>query len=166
MLIKTSQILTEFGFYNCYMNYDLFINKYYLKEIPGTLINKMPINTRKSNLTKRSYSFLKDDLLDSNSCYENLRNKDGINFRKRTFRSKNEFYIFTDEIYFEIDSACMECKGEINIQKICSDFEKIGKELLWAVCPHCESNIILKMNVKIGTELKEYYKEAKVKILY
>jgi hypothetical protein len=54
----------------------------------------------------------------------------------------------------------MECMNDIDLNNISRDFHNMRRDVLWAVCPHCESNLLPKIGISLGNELNRYHKLA------
>jgi hypothetical protein len=52
----------------------------------------------------------------------------------------------------------MECTKDIDINNLSRDFRNMRRDILWAVCPHCEVNFLPKIGVHLGNELNKYNK--------
>lgn len=76
-------------------------------------------------------------------------------FRARTLKNKYESYVISDEVKFYAYENCIECSENLNLEKLCKDFDKMKKDVCWALCPHCERYILPKMNIKLGLEINE-----------
>lgn len=76
-------------------------------------------------------------------------------FRARTLKNKYESYAVSGEVKFYAFENCIECSENLNLEKLCKDFDKMKKDVCWAKCPHCENYILPKMNIKLGLEINE-----------
>ena len=81
---------------------------------------------------------------------------DKKNFRKRTFKTKYNQNIFTEDIVFYAFDTCIECENSIiNLETLCKDFKKMSKELMWCECPSCGGSMLPKLNIQFGREINK-----------
>ena len=73
---------------------------------------------------------------------------------KRTFHSMKEGFLLGDKVIFYSKQACPECDKEMNIADLSLNFKNTKKDIVWAKCPFCGQNIIPKLGVLLGSELK------------
>ena len=96
----------------------------------------------------------KNDINEDVNSYIFLGKKEEkSNFQRRTFKSTNDINIIGDNIYFDFFQECPECSRIINIKNICKNYKKMRKELLWAQCPLCFSNIKPQISVTLGNDI-------------
>lgn len=146
MSIKIFELFYKIGKMTNYTSYAFLMRK--LSHPDSKNINvtqkKYSISSRRSNISMIS--------VNSMTYYQPIP----VQYYKRRslLPSNNRFddEEENEEIAFETEETCMECKGIINLVTLSFDFEKIRKELFWAQCPHCSNYIIPKLGVKIGKE--------------
>lgn len=173
MAIKLFEIFYKSGKMRSYAQFSLLINKLSSTKkdtkkhsIMNFFKDKKPsLTSRRSNLSIIApgdihYIEMSDTFIPKMRTISNFGDKYQAN---DTTTSKFEQTVNLDfnliepheEIVFETEKLCMECQGVLNLEALSFDFERMRKELLWAVCPYCQNNIIPKLGVKIGDKNPE-----------
>ena len=83
-----------------------------------------------------------------------IKNIDQKNFRTRTIKSEGlDDDILGEEILFDAFGVCLDCKSDINLEKICNELsiKELDKNNRFKC--KCNSSSIQKLNFRIGTEL-------------
>lgn len=80
-----------------------------------------------------------------------------VKFRERSINTKTEF-LRKFQISFDNEDNCMECNGILNIEILSVNYEKMKKNLFWAVCPNCKNNVVPKLGIDViyGDSQKQY----------
>ena len=82
-----------------------------------------------------------------------------INFSKRTFRSKYNPNILTENIKFYAFDTCVVCQNEknyiINLELISKNLKAMSRDLVWTNCPECKSPFLPKLTVQFGEEINK-----------
>ena len=78
---------------------------------------------------------------------------DKSTFNKRTFLNKyDKPSLINKKLTFDTYFSCIDCGKDINLKKLCQNFEGIKNDILWAPCVHGHYNLP-KIKVKFGLEL-------------
>lgn len=83
---------------------------------------------------------------------------DESKFRSRGLKNKYDYNILHDCVKFYTLDLCIDCENELEIDKFSSDFQKMGREVLWLVCPNpkCRNALLPKIGVKFGAEINSF----------
>ena len=83
-----------------------------------------------------------------------LRSNDSKHFRTRTIKLDGiDDDILGEEILFDAFGVCLDCKGVINLQKICNSLSIKELDKTNRFKCKCNNSCLQKLNFKIGTEL-------------
>ena len=97
---------------------------------------------------------IKDNL--QNAFKDELKTKvSNAGFRRRTFKSKYYGNILTDDIMFFAFDICNNCQKEIDLEIVSKNFKEMDRELQWAKCPECGTQILPKINIQFGREINK-----------
>ena len=133
------------------------LNKFHEKRKRRKLYNKI----MEYKLTPDSFIYsivgknIKKNEIDDNINYNIFLGKkeEKNNFQPRTFKSEKDINIIGNNIHFDFFQECPECTRIIDIKNICKNYKKMRKELLWAQCPLCFSNIKPQISVTLGNDI-------------
>ena len=120
-----------------------------LKINPSTFI----YNIISNRLDKEQIKELFDQMKSGKKNSLKYGNHDKSKFNTRTFLSElDKPSLINKKLNFEIYFSCIECGEDINLLKLCQDFEGIKNDILWAPCPKGHYNLP-KIKVNFGLEL-------------
>ena len=77
------------------------------------------------------------------------------NFTRRTFRSKYQPNIFTENIKFYAFDTCIICQQIINLEAISLNLKDMNRDLSWTFCPKCKETLLPKLTVQFGEEINK-----------
>ena len=77
------------------------------------------------------------------------------NFTRRTFRSKYQPNIFTENIKFYAFDTCIICQQIINLEAISLNLKDMNRDLSWTFCPQCKETLLPKLTVQFGEEINK-----------
>ena len=78
-----------------------------------------------------------------------------IKFSRRTFKSKYNPNILTENIKFYAFDSCIVCQKDINLELISKNLKEMNKDLIWTKCPKCEQPLLPKLTVQFGEEINK-----------
>ena len=97
---------------------------------------------------------IKDNL--QNAFKDELKTQvSNVGFRKRTFKSKYYGNVLSDDIMFFAFDVCNNCQEEIDLEIVSKNFKAMDRELQWAKCPKCNTQILPKITVQFGREINK-----------
>ena len=78
-------------------------------------------------------------------------------FKKRSFRTKDNKYILSEDIIFLAFDNCPKCKKEIDLEQKSKDFKNMGRDLRWVKCgdSNCGLNFLPKLTLEFGKEINK-----------
>ena len=89
-----------------------------------------------------------------NSMPFTTKNIDYKNFRTRSIKIPEiDDNILGEEILFDTLGACLDCKSDINLEKICRDLSVQELDKINRFKCRCKNSSLQKLNFKIGTEI-------------
>ena len=110
--------------------------------------NKYSESLKESKSIRSSMHYIR------NSMSYTIKNNDFKNFRTRTIKIPEiDDNILGEEILFDTLGACLDCKSEINLEKICKDLSVRDLDKINRFKCKCNNSSLQKLNFKIGTEL-------------
>ena len=107
------------------------------------------VDTKKSNRSSMQYG-------NRSMHYTPKKNIDTKNFRTRTIKLPGiDDDILGEQILFDAYGICLDCKGIVNLEKICIDLNnrEISKDNGFRCSSKCYNWSLQKINFRIGTEL-------------
>ena len=107
------------------------------------------IETKKQNRSSMNYG-------NRSMVYNRRKSFDTKNYRTRTIKLPGiDDDILGEQVLFDAYGTCLDCKGIVNIEKICTDLNiiEINKYNRIKCTCKCNNFCLQKINFKIGTEL-------------
>ena len=120
-----------------------------LKINPSTNIYNIISNILDSDQIKQLLGKMKSD---GNVLSPKFNKEYKKKFRTRTFLNwEDKKTLVNETLKFESVFPCIECMADINLYKLCRDFEGIKNDVLWAPCINGHYNLP-KLKINFGTE--------------
>ena len=121
-----------------------------LKINPNTNIHNIISNILDSDQIKLLLDKMKSD---GNIISLKFNKKYTTRFKTRTFLNlEDKPSLVNERLKFDTVFSCIDCMEEINLYKLCKDFEGIKNDVLWAPCINGHYNLP-KLKISFGTEI-------------
>ena len=78
-----------------------------------------------------------------------------IKFSRRTFKSKYNPNILTENIKFFAFDSCIFCQKDVNLELLSKNLKEMNREVIWTKCPQCEQPLLPKLTVQFGEEINK-----------
>ena len=120
-----------------------------LKINPNTNIHNIVSNILDNDQMKNILDKMKSG---DNTAASLKFNKKCEKFKKRTFLNvEDKSSLVNESLNFDTVFSCIECMEDINLYKLCQDFEGIKNDVLWAPCKNGHYNLP-KLKTSFGKE--------------
>ena len=130
--------------------YDILLKKHLN---PSFQIHSIAMKIIEKNKSKDKVSTMNDNLRKLLSNAEKAPKLKKNNFSRRTFRSKYQPYIYTENIKFFAFDTCIFCQEIINLEQISLNLKEMNRDLSWTFCPKCKETLLPKLTVQFGEEI-------------
>ena len=132
--------------------YDILLKKHLN---PSFQIHNIAMKIIEKNKEQGKARNMNDNLKKLLSNAEKSTKFNKNNFTRRTFRSKYQPNIYTEDIKFYAFDTCIFCQQIINLEVISLNLKEMNRDLSWTFCPKCKETLLPKLTVQFGEEINK-----------